>query len=271
MDLPVCCSPRSLHPAHRVLAAAAAVEINAANRPTPSGLDIGHLVHLPRVERIAVMTSKRWAPGTRLAVDFLESTPDDLAAAIIDRMNIWARNGVSVEFVRSKVDPVIRITREDSGYYSNVGTDCLLVPSDQPTMCFEGWTMSMPESEWDRVIPHEAGHALGSIHEHMRAGLVARIDPEKAIAYYWRDQGWSPDVVWSQILTPEDESSLIGTAPDETSGMCYDVPGACTYDGLPIIGGSRMNAQDFAFMRSVYPPVAQLAAVPVPRPAAMVA
>ena len=36
--------------------------------------------------------------------------------------------------------------------------------------------MRMSEAEFRRVVRHEAGHTLGFEHEHMRAGLVKRID-----------------------------------------------------------------------------------------------
>ena len=212
------------------------------------------------------MTSKRWAPGTRLTVDFLEPIAAGLANRIIAGMNLWHDHGASVEFVRSAVDPVIRITREDEGYWSNVGTDALMVPRDQPTMCFESWTENVRDSEWARVIPHEANHALGGIHEQLRAAVVGRIDPAKAVAYFARTQGWTADVTRANVLTPVDESLLIGTPADVRSLMEYDIPGECTYDGQPIVGGTVADEADFAFLRSAYPPVAALASVPVPVP-----
>src|SRR5207248_2959407 len=101
----------------------------------------------------------------------------------------------------------------------------------------QGFTMSTPESEYKRVVRHETGHTLGFPHEHMRRALVARIDPEKAYEYFERTQGWPRSVVDQQVLTPLDETSLMGTPADETSIMCYQLPGSITRDGRPIIGG----------------------------------
>jgi hypothetical protein len=104
------------------------------------------------------------------------------------------------------------------------------------------------------VVRHEAGHTLGFEHEHMRADLVKKIDRAKAIAFYDINQGWSPDEVAAQVLTPLDARSIMGTTEaDPTSIMCYQVPGEITKDGKPIVGGKDINAKDFAFAASIYP------------------
>ena len=35
--------------------------------------------------------------------------------------------------------------------------------------------------------------------------------------------------------------------------MCYQIPGEITKDGKPIVGGTDINAKDFAFAGSIYP------------------
>jgi hypothetical protein len=45
----------------------------------------------------------------------------------------------------------------------------------------------------------------------------------------------------------------MSTPPDETSIMCYQLPGSITRDGRPIIGGIDINASDFAFAGRIYP------------------
>jgi len=56
------------------------------------------------------------------------------------------------------------------------------------------------------------------------------------------------------VLTPIEEGSLLGTEhTDQHSIMCYQIPGKITKDGKPIIGGTDIDEQDFAFMAGVYP------------------
>ena len=88
----------------------------------------------------------------------------------------------------------------------------------------------------------------------MRRELVAKIDPEKAIKYFRNTQGWSRQEVEQQVLTPLEESSLLGTAhADPKSIMCYQIPGIITKDGKPIIGGLDIDKSDYAFVGMIYP------------------
>ena len=113
--------------------------------------------------------------------------------------------------------------------------------------------MRTPESEFIRVVRHEAGHTLGFPHEHMRRDLVARIDREKAYEYFRRTQGWSRRDVDQQVLTPLDERSIFATPADQTSIMCYQLPGSITSDGRPIVGGLDINQTDYSFVGQIYP------------------
>jgi hypothetical protein len=113
--------------------------------------------------------------------------------------------------------------------------------------------MQTRESEFTRVVRHEAGHTLGFPHEHLRKALVDKIIPSKAFSYYKATQGWSPQEVRSQVLTPIEEAVLRGTPVDYNSIMCYQIPGSITRDGNPIAGGVDINAQDHAFAAQVYP------------------
>src|SRR4029077_12718251 len=137
--------------------------------------------------------------------------PSDLRARILLHMNAWGAR-TNVTFTESSTDPQVRIARmsgPDGGYWSYVGTDIKSISATDPTMNLEGFTMQTPESEFHRVVRHETGHTLGCPHEHMRRELVAKIDPKKAIKYFGQTQGWSPQEVRQQVLTPIEEGSLL--------------------------------------------------------------
>jgi hypothetical protein len=87
----------------------------------------------------------------------------------------------------------------------------------------------------------------------MRRDLVARIDKQKAYDYFRRTQGWDRQTVDQQVLTPLDEQSLMSTPADQTSIMCYQLPGSITIDGNPIIGGLDINTTDANFVGQIYP------------------
>lgn len=251
------CTPRSLPQHLLVPAAQKAVAINPANHPNRSLLIHALGVNPPR-EKIAIYVGKKWhTDGVKLTVGFLDSPPADLRKRILQHMNAWAKTA-NVKFTESKTNPQVRIARADSppdvaGYWSYLGTDILSIPAGDPTMNLESFTMKTPDSEFHRVVRHETGHTLGFPHEHMRAELVKKIDEAKAIKYFGETQGWSAEEVRQQVLTPIEQSSILGTKVDARSIMCYQIPGTITKDGKPIIGGVDIDKKDYAFAASQYP------------------
>jgi hypothetical protein len=243
----------------RGAAARRSVEVNPANATehrvvarTPVGRRGGQ-------PRLAVVVGRRWpSSGVRLSVQFLDKPPQDLRARILRHMNAWNRTA-NVVFGETRRTGQVRIARLDSpdevsGYWSYVGTEILEVDDDEPTLNLEGFTMHVSDAEFRRVVRHEAGHTLGFDHEHMRRQMVQRIDPRKAIAYFDRTEGWTPQEVREQVLTPLAQKSIMGTVEsDPTSIMCYQLPGAIMKNGKAIRGGKDINAKDFAFAASIYP------------------
>ncbi len=253
-DKDLSCSIKSL-PAHRrAEAAAAAVRTNPLNAPAPAPMG-GSLSGVLPPEAIVVLTSKYWGPAAReLSVSFMEDADADLRARILEHMNAWSAT-CGMTFAETNGTGEVRISLEAGGYWSYLGTDVGLIPENQQTMNLEGFSMNMPESEFHRVVRHETGHTLGFPHEHMRRELVARIDPQKAYAFFLENQGWDQQTVDQQVLTPLDDADIFGTPPDEDSVMCYQLPGSITVDGNPIRGGVDINATDAAFAGQIYPKV----------------
>jgi len=226
-------------------AARTATKINPVNAPLAAPLGAASEVLTPA--RLVILVGKYWGPSPRrLTVSFMESTPADLRAHIIQHMNAWGASAC-ISFAQTSGSGQVRISREPGGYWSYLGTDILHVPASQQTMNLEAFTMGTSESEFHRVVRHETGHTMGFPHEHMRKELVARIDPSKAYPYFLTTQGWDKQTVDEQVLTPLDERSIFGTPPDQDSIMCYQLPGSITYDGQPIRGGTDINAQDYGF------------------------
>ena len=235
-------------------------KINPINHPYTGRLS----AIAPRPEFLAVMITRYWQiGGVKLGVKFIDGAPQDLQARILAHCNAWTKTA-NVQFVLSNTDPQVRIARTPGdGYWSYLGTDILSIPKDEPTMNLDSFTMNTPESEYKRVVRHESGHTLGFPHEHVRRELVALIDPAKAIPYFERTQGWSAQDVRDQVLTPIEEKQLLGTEKaDPESIMCYQLPGSITYSGKPIIGGSDIDAEDYAFVAKIYP----INSTPPPKP-----
>jgi Astacin (Peptidase family M12A) len=252
------CTPKALPTRLVMKAAETAVRINPVNAPAFAAFAAAAVdFQVMEPARIAILTSKYWGPTPRrLTVSFMESTPANLRTRIISHMNAWTNTGC-ISFVETSGTGEVRISRGPGGYYSYLGIDILHIPKNRQTMNLEGFTMNTPESEYKRVVRHETGHTLGAPHEHMRKALVARIDPQKAYAYFLRTQGWDKATVDAQVLTSLDEASLMSTPPDQTSIMCYQLPGSITRDGTPILGGVDINPTDYAFIGKIYPKAGQ--------------
>lgn len=239
-----------------VAAANVAIALNPANRPPIEHLSrlVPGFVTTPG--RLALLTSKFWGSGgVKLTVGFVEPTSPELQRKILLHMNAWGEFS-NVKFTLATTDPQVRISRDSGGYWSFLGTDILHIPRDQQTMNLEGFTLSMPDSEFYRVVRHETGHTLGFPHEHMRRELVARLDPQRTTQYFAQTQGWSAQEVLEQVLTPLEDGSLLRpdlSHADQDSIMCYQLPGSITIDGLPIHGGTDIDDSDKSFAAAMYP------------------
>lgn len=253
-----------------------AVEQNPANAPPMEAMaalmmtaivpGISSPDDLPIPQFIAVATSKYWGPKTReLGVSFLDQTGPTTRGLILSHMNAWS-DRIGISFKESSRGEV-RISRGNGGYWSYLGTDILSIPADRPTMNLEAFTDKTPDSEYRRVVRHETGHTLGCPHEHMRRSIIELIDPSKAVAYFRRTSGWSQSTVIEQVLTPIEESSLMGTpTAEQDSIMAYQFPASITKNGKPIVGGSDITESDSNFMAKLYPKADSPAPPPVVQP-----
>ena len=232
-----------------------AVDINPVNAPNVSALAqlAGATDSIMQPQFLTLLVSKYWgASPRRLSVSFMEPTAPDLRKRILGHMNAWSKTAC-ISFVETSGTGNVRISRGGGGYWSYLGTDIMLIPKAQQTMNLQGFTMNTLDSEFYRVIRHETGHTLGFPHEHMRREIISLIDRAKAYAYFLQTQGWDRATVDAQVLTPLDPSKIKGTAADQTSIMCYQLPGSITKNGKPILGGKDINATDYAFAGQVYP------------------
>lgn len=247
------CMPRYLPRELWVEAARTAIRVNPKNEPAGT-----HLVDTTSVEqeRLSADVSRYWqTKGVRLTVGFLDNPQVELRAKILAHLNAWNKTA-DIAFVETSTDPQIRIARATGmgGHWSHIGTDNLGIPKNDPTMNLEGFTVKTPDEEFFRVVRHEAGHALGFPHEHMRQELVERLDRDKVIKFYMTTQGWTEQKVIDQVLTPLEESTLLGTlSPDPQSIMCYQIHEFLTKDGQPIIGGLDISELDYEFIGQIYP------------------
>jgi hypothetical protein len=149
----------------------------------------------------------------------------------------------------------IRISFAEEGFsWSTVGTDALTVPRAEPTMNY-GWLEPDTDlAEYQRVVRHEFGHAVGMIHEHQNPDAAGTIpwDKPKVYAYYAR-QGWSKADVDANLFDVYDTDTTNFTTFDPTSIMQYAIPEELTIGTYSVGWNTALSPTDVAFMRTQYP------------------
>lgn len=224
----------------------------------PQDLDLETLDHASTSRRGKLMLNirLRWPKtGVRLTVGFLDNPARALRDRILAHMNLWSVTAnVAFTETAAVADADVRVNRTPgAGHWSWLGIDIRNHPGE-PTMNLDGFTMATSDAELARVVCHETGHTLGFPHEHLRSDMIARLDREATIREFMASQGWTREDVIFQLLTPLETADHRGTAKaDPQSIMCYQVPASCTRDGLPIVGGTQIDALDYAFAGRVYP------------------
>ena len=241
------CTVATLPPELRLKAAQHAMQVNPRNGPPDLSSFDGKVP-----EFIVLNTTRYWGSnGVRLGVGFLEDQSAEFKSRVLLHMNAWNQHA-NVYFFAAAANATIRITCLGTVRASHVGTENVWVTTG-PTMWLGGLTMGTPDPEFSSTVRHEAGHALGFVHEHQRDEIVSRIDPERAISYFWTNYKEPRQVVIDNVLTPLPMGQIAKAgAPDETSIMCYRLPAEIMKDGVAVPGGLDIDGWDTSFAGMLY-------------------
>lgn len=169
---------------------------------------------------------------------------DAVKKVIIER--IQPIIGLKLEFVDNVKEAMIRISFEDDGAWSYVGTDALAQPSNQATMNF-GWIDAS-------TIMHEFGHCLGMIHEHQNPrGETIPWDVQAVYDWARLTQGWDKSVTDTNILDHYSKDITNGSGFDKDSIMLYFFPGSLTTDGKGTNQNLKLSQIDVVWLNRHYP------------------
>jgi hypothetical protein len=228
-------------------------EVMAAN--APRGLNAEEVEH---VARMAVVKSKTWPTGSTLRCRFLDGSAK-MQKKVEAIAHEWERHAnLRFKFVADGPAEIRISFFADSGSWSAVGRDALnqsYFPLHQPTMNY-GWLRDdSAEDEYSRVVLHEFGHAIGSIHEH-QSPKFSRVWNLAAVKRYFKGPPnfWSDADINHNVLRKYSPQAVSATRFDPKSIMLYYFDRKLFSDGMgPTNSNTKLSPKDIEKIKEMYP------------------
>lgn len=210
--------------------------------------------------RAGVNKRKLWDNGETIRVKFLNGSAaaqnkvKEVAAEWSEYANI------DFEYVGVADEADVKVAFQWQGdrvTWSYLGTDCLDVEQDEPSMnimLFNGNDLTeINSADFAALILREFGHVLGLIYEHQGPESGVDLDMNRVYSYF-RPFGWSDALISDVILHTYTKFQTNYTEFDENSIMLLFFPPHLTTNG---VGSNKWNTKlsdtDKAFIEEVYP------------------
>jgi hypothetical protein len=206
---------------------------------------------------MAVIRSKAWPVGSHLKCRFLDGSPTQ-QARVMHKAKLWEQYAnIHIDFVTTR-DEQIRIAfQTGQGSWSAIGHDALIskyFPHDAPTMNY-GWLADdTDDTEYERVVVHEFGHALGCIHEHQSPTEQLKWNVEAVYAQFsGPPNNWDKATIDANILQKYSPKGIDASIFDRHSIMLYQFPAELFLDHVGTPSNTRLSRKDKGFIAQMYP------------------
>lgn len=252
------CCDRVLTGMEKVKAMEAAFKENSDNRPPqpkPAQRRFG-ASSMAAPPKMALEAGKKWANGRKLGVFFMDGSQIQKAKVREQAVKWSAFANITFDFAAAKADAQIRISFvADDGSWSYIGTDCLGIGKTKPTMNF-GWLKDNTDAtEYERVVVHEFGHALGAIHEHQNPKGGIQWNLPAVYAYFAGPPNhWSKEETDVNVIQKYSVDQLNASTFDPDSIMLYHFDASLIKGGKGTKFNTRMSTGDKRFIKTQYPP-----------------
>src|SRR3954469_3962068 len=252
------CTQIPLPPELRAEAIRRAIQENPANghahAQAAAAAGVASADELPPQVFLALPTGKMWANGRTLRVQLLDGASPYVQSKVQQHAAVWQKYAnINLQFVTSGPSE-IRVAFTPGGSGSNLGTDCLLIPADQPTMNFGWFNDDTDDEEFSRTVGHEFGHALGCIHEHQSPAANIPWNRQAVYDYYETTYGWTQAQVDVNIFQLYSATTTQFSEFDVLSIMLYAIPASLTTNGFFTKSNTHLSETDKRFITLVYPP-----------------
>lgn len=250
------CCDRILTGAEKIKAMEAAIRENSRNRPAPpTARKLFGASSMAAPAKMALIAGKQWSDGKKLGVYFMDGSAIQ-KARVKEQAVKWSKfANITFDFAASKASAEVRISFvADDGSWSYIGTDCLGINNTRPTMNF-GWLKDNTDAtEYERVVVHEFGHALGAIHEHQNPRGGIQWNLRAVYAYFAGPPNfWTKEETDVNVISKYSVNQLNASKYDPDSIMLYQFDGALIKGGKPTKFNTRMSKGDKRFIGKQYP------------------
>jgi hypothetical protein len=243
--------------AEKIKAMEEAFKENSKNRPPPPPITrkLFGASSMAAPAKMALVAGKQWNDGKKLGVHFMDGSAIQ-KARVKEQAVKWSKfANIAFNFAAGKASAQIRISFvADDGSWSYIGTDCLGIDRKEPTMNF-GWLKDDTDAtEYERVVVHEFGHALGAIHEHQNPKGGIQWNLPAVYAYFAGPPNfWTKEETDVNVVGKYSVNQLNASKYDPNSIMLYQFDGALIKGGKPTKFNTRLSRGDKRFIRKQYP------------------
>ena len=251
------CCDRILTGSEKIRAMHAAIQETSKNAPpvAPPAKKLFGASSMGAPAKMALQVGKKWADGRTLGVFFLDGSSTQKMRVQAQATQWMQFANIKLDFSVSRANAQIRISFvADDGSWSYIGTDCLGIAKTRPTMNF-GWLKDdTDDTEYERVVVHEFGHALGAIHEHQNPRGGIQWNLPAVYAYFGGPpNNWSKEDTDNNVVGKYSVDQLNASRYDPNSIMLYQFDGALIKGGKATKSNTRLSAGDKRFIRKQYP------------------
>jgi len=202
---------------------------------------------------MCVHLHKMWTPNSILKVYFFRGF-DEIPQKVLKIASEWSEHANIIFEKTDKIDEAqIRVSFDEPGSWSYIGTDALGVPIGLPTVNFGWLNNKTSEDEFRRVVLHEFGHILGLVHEHQSPSI--KINWNKSYVYWYCKNYYNWDRMQTDIniINEYESTNTKFTTVDIESIMAYNIPPQFVIGVGSFPMNYNLSDQDKNFISQIYP------------------